>query len=79
MGSSPAWGVLDTPGGVPLTSQLCCPSAMPERRTVAAVGTGSVSRGLALAHSSPTSQEPVDLHLLPDKGVFRKAAVSQGI
>lgn len=37
---------------------------------MAAVGTGAVSRGLALAHLRPTSQEPVELHLLPDKGVF---------
>lgn len=71
-------GVLETLGGVPFISQLC-PSAMPERRTVAAVGTGAVSRGLALAHLRPTSQEPVELHLLPDKGVFREAAESQGI
>ena len=70
-------GILETLGGVPFISQLS-PSAMLERRMVAALGTGAVSRGLALAHLRLTSQEPVELHLLQDR-VFAKAAVPRGV
>lgn len=74
-----------TPRGVLGASEQCplhplaCPSAVSERRTVAAVGTVAVSRGPALAYFCPTSQGPVELHLLQDEGVFSKSEVSQGI
>lgn len=46
---------------------------------MAAVGTMAVSRGLALAHFCPTSQEPVELHLLQDEGVFKDSAAPQEV
>ena len=49
--------ILEALGGVSFISQLC-PLAMLERRPVAALGTGVVSRGLALAHLCPTSRSP---------------------
>lgn len=66
----PHVGVLKTPGSVPVVLQLC-------PLTVAAVGAVAVSRGLA--HSCPTSQEVMELHLLPDGEVFRKPGEPQGI
>lgn len=74
----PHVGVLETLGSVPFMPWLC-PSAILERRTVAAVGTMAVSRGLALAHFCPTSQEPVELHLLQDEGIFKDSAAPQEV
>ena len=71
MGDPPLGGLGDS-GRCPLHPRLR-PSAIPERKTV------TVSRDLALAHLCPAPQEPVELHLLQDEGVFWKPAVSWAI
>ena len=70
-------GVLESLGSVPFIP-LLCPSAIPERRMVAAIGMVPVSETLSCSLCL-TSQEPMELHLLQDEGVFRKSAVCQGI
>lgn len=70
----PHVGISETLGSVPFMPWLC-PSAILERKTVAAVGT----MALALTHFCPTSQEPVEVHLLQDKGVFKESAAPQEV